>query len=552
MQEQNLTGQTLHLAGYGQRIRERLQKWQRQDAPRRVWQKDPTFWFQEPQSELVDRLGWLDLPEGMKDQLDDLAEFAEGVKNEGMQAVVLMGMGGSSLAPEVYQRTFGNAPGYPELHVLDSTHPAAVTEIEKSLDLSKTLFLVSSKSGTTIEAISFMHYFWHALAQTVDAPGNQFAAVTDPGTSLEQTAHEFNFRRVFNAPPDIGGRYSALSVFGLVPAALIGMDLHKYLEYTRTFSEKRALAENAGNNEALELGAALGELALAGRNKLTFTTSPALAAFPDWVEQLVAESTGKEGTGIIPVVGEPLSSPDCYQRDRVFVHIETTSEQDPEVNGKLSSLENAGHPVLRFQLPDRYCLGQEMFRWEFAIATASATLGIHPFNQPDVELAKKLAKQAMQDSDDTDKDEGETYSVHNLDQVREALQKHLSALGDNAYIGLQAYTAPSTEVTQRLQQLRTSLHERTRTATTLGYGPRFLHSTGQLHKGGPKNAFFLQLIDTPEKSVQVPQKDYTFQKLVHAQASGDYFALKENGQPVLRINLGRDPVEGLRQLGEIL
>jgi len=531
-------------------VENRVGEWCSANIPCRLWERDSTIWFSEPQPEITNRLGWLDLPQAMHDEIDDLQAFAGDVRSDGMAYVVLLGMGGSSLAPEVYARTFGSAEGYPQLLVLDSTHPDAVEEVARHIEMDKTLFVVSSKSGTTLETLSFMRYFWDKVSQSGSEPGRQFIAITDPNTPLEDEARNRNFRRVFRATPDLGGRFSALSVFGLVPGVLIGMDCRQLLGKAWTLAESCAFCVPGKKNPSLYLGAALGELTRAGKDKLTVTTSPSLSAFPDWLEQLIAESTGKEGTGIVPVVGEPLATPDVYSDDRVFVHLSLADEQQDEVQERLGALAGAGHPVITIQLPDVYAIGQEMFRWEMAVSLAGAALGIHPFNQPNVELAKKLAKDAMKAGEDGPQKDIETIRVSDRAQVKEAVSDWLANVKAHDYVSIQAYLAPSDSLNELLQDIRLEIRDKHHVATTVGYGPRFLHSTGQLHKGGPATGHFLQLVDEPVEKVSVPETDYSFAGLIQAQASGDYQALKQEGRRVIRVDLGQQSSASLKKLAE--
>ena len=535
------------------RIDKRLSAWDDEEFAQRLWRKDPTLWADADTPEITDRLGWLDLPETMHDQLPRWERLAQDVRDEGIQDVILLGMGGSSLAPEVFQRVFGNAPGYPQLTVLDSTHPDAVRRVDNEIDVTKTLFIVASKSGTTTESLSFFHYFWAEVGDVAERPGDHFIAITDPGTPLVDLAEDRGFRATFKAPSDVGGRYSALTPFGLVPAALIGLDVHELLDRAWTLAESCAFCVPASQNSALQLGAALGELATNGRDKLTFATSPSLAAFPDWLEQLIAESTGKDGTGIVPVVCEPLGRPDVYTDDRGFVHLKLADEADDVQEQRLVDLEEAGHPVMRIELRDRYDLSQEMFRWEMAVAAAGAVLGIHPFNQPNVELAKQLAKEAMS-ADESSSDKGSLGTVDLADgpDVASALREWLSGTRSGDYLALQAYIAPTSRANEALHEIRLKLRNQYNVATTLGYGPRFLHSTGQLHKGGPNTGLFLQLVDEPKDALDVPETDYSFEELIRAQADGDYQALAQQNRRALRANLGSDALERLERLREAL
>ncbi len=541
------------LGEYHDRVEQRIQGWQQERFACRLWQKDPTLWFPQPAPEITDRLGWLTLPEDMQERVEHLSALAAAVKAEGIKHVVVLGMGGSSLAPEVFQQSFGNTQGYPELSVLNSTHPAAVRAVEEEIDIAQTLFLVSSKSGTTLETLSFFRYFWHRLARRSQSPGQHFIAITDPGTPLEELARERAFRAVFRAPADVGGRYSALTVFGLVPAALIGVDIQTLLDRAWRMAEATAFCVAPADNPGMRLGATLGELALAGRDKLTFLASPSLAWLPIWIEQLIAESTGKEGKGILPVADEPVRSASQYGRDRLFVHLQLDKEQDPHTK-KIAELEQAGHPVVRLRLAEMADLGQEFFRWEVAVASAGAALKIHPFNQPDVQLAKNLAREAMGQKAKAGSPKGKprkengSVSVGKRKEFARAIEGFLDGARPGDYVALQAYLAPTLEATDALREIRRALGTRMTAATTLGYGPRFLHSTGQLHKGGPPTGLFLQLVDESGKDLPVPETDFSFGQLIRAQAAGDFKALKQRGRRVLRINLGRQELNGLRRL----
>jgi len=543
----------LHLGSYQKRIDRRLAQWQKDQFASRLWKKDYTIWSKEPQPELTDRLGWLELPETMAKEVGALTAFADKAKADGIKHVVLLGMGGSSLAPEVFQQTFGNVSGYPELHVLDSTHPAAVKAVEARVDLAHTLFLVSSKSGTTTETHSFFYYFWDKLKQIESEPGSHFVAITDPGTPLEKLAAERHFRATFNAPEEVGGRYAALTVFGLVPAALIGVDVGAVLARAARMSEECAPTTAENHHPGLLLGAALGELALTKRDRVTFLCSPSLSALPSWIEQLIAESTGKDNKGIVPVANENLAAPENYGGDRFFVYLRFDGDENHSLDRQVAALEANGHPVARLDLQDKSDLGQEFFRWEFAVAAAGAALGIHPFNQPDVQLAKDLAKKAM--SEPADKGTGkakDTVSVADREALRKAAESWIGKKKARDYVAVQAYIDPSVENAAKLQTLRASILQRLSVATTLGFGPRFLHSTGQLHKGGPNSGLVLQIVDQPTDHLAVPETNYTFEALIKAQAFGDFAAMKQRRRRVLRVNLGSDAASGLNSLTEVL
>ena len=532
---------TFELGELAPAVDRRLAEWEAEGVGRRIWDRDPTVWAETDLPELSDRLGWLTLPGEMAAQLEELKGFASTVAEGSMTHVVLAGMGGSSLAPEVFQATLGNAEGYPELIVLDSTHPDAVRSIDDRIDLATTLFVIASKSGTTLETMSFFQYFWARLEAAGLAQGDHFIALTDPGSQLVELAETRRFRRVFETPPEVGGRYSALTAFGLVPAALIGADVDQILASAAAVAAACSAATPAAENPGLVLGAIWGEAAVAGRDKVTFVVSPSLTAFPNWLEQLIAESTGKDGTGIVPVAGEDLAPPESYADDRLFVRYRLAGENGADSG--LAALAKAGHPVVTIELAQLEDLGGEIFRAEFATAAAGAVLGIHPFNQPDVQLAKELARQAMAG----DLNGGAPISAVSPANANE-LMTWLGSLPEGGYIGLQAYAPMTATTTELLQALRLHLRDATTAATTVGFGPRFLHSTGQLHKGGPSEAIFMQLVTEPAEDLPVPETDYAFGHLIAAQAEGDYRALQERGQQVLRVQLGHDSDLGLETL----
>jgi transaldolase/glucose-6-phosphate isomerase len=539
--EKEIDHRAINLGVYQKAVDKRLKEWNASDFLRRLWSKDPTLWFPQPVLEITDRLGWLDLPALSHTALTEYNSFAEEVKAEGTQHIVLLGMGGSSLAPEMYQQIFGNAPGFPKLIVLDSVHPSALRHVENTINLQKTLFIVASKSGTTTETLSLLRYFWQQIDKRDVDNGRQFIAITDPNTPLVDLAKKRGFRRIFTAPPDIGGRYSALSVFGLVPAALIGLDIHKFLDRAWIMSENCAFCVPSEQASGLILGAGLGELARHGRDKITFFTSSSIQSLPIWIEQLIAESTGKNGRGIIPIVNEPISTSTDYGTDRVFVHLQTEQDRSP-YEESINNLEEMGHPVIRITLTDLLNISQEIFYWEIAVAAAGAVLGIHPFNQPNVQMAKDLAREIMEKAQrGTIIDSAaQTISMDEPQIVQEALKQWMAQVRANDYIGIQAYVAPTPEITEILQTIRSVFVSQLRVATTSGYGPRFLHSTGQLHKGGPNSGLFLQFIDEPTQDIPVPETTFSFGKLIQAQALGDYQALSQLGRRVIRINLKTD------------
>jgi transaldolase/glucose-6-phosphate isomerase len=544
-----VASQTLELGPYSSDVTGRLKQWEEEQISRRIWEKDFTVWAQSHLPEITDRLGWLHLPETMKPEVDHLKPFADQIRSDGIRHIALLGIGGSSLAAEVFHTTFGSAMGRAELIVLDSTHPRQVKAVASRVDLRRTLFIVASKSGTTIEPLSFFKYFYGKTQEAIAEPAQAFVAITDPGTPLEQLAAERGFRHTFLATSDVGGRYSAFSHFGLVPAALIGVDVEGLLSAGAVMAEACGPSVPVEANPALVLGAALGELAKGGRDKVTFLTSPSLSAFPSWLEQLIAESTGKDGKGIVPVVDEPLGRPVAYGADRLFVHLCLSNEAYTQVDSQLRALEDAGHPVVRVTLGDKSDLGGEVFRWEMAVASAGAVLGVHPFNQPDVQMAKDLARKAMAEGASRDlKVQRSAISVERAEDLAVHLKRLRAWVREGDYLGIQAYLAPSAPIRNALQGLRSALRDSLGLATTLGFGPRFLHSTGQLHKGGPSNGVFIQLIDDPGQDVPVPETDFTFGRLISAQAMGDYRALTEWNPRVIRIFLGDDVLRGLELL----
>lgn len=506
-------------------------RWEETGLLERFWARDPSVWGRAAPS--ADRwLGWLDLPHTMAHHLEMITRFAEELVSDGVEDVVLMGMGGSSLAPEMFNSVFGRAPGYPRLSVIDSTHPEAVAGLGSRIDPSRTFYVVSSKSGTTLETLSFYRYFWEQCS----GDGGRFAAITDRGTPLDHLAREKNFRAVFNAPADVGGRFSAFSAFGLFPAALIGVDVEELLTGAREMADlgRSAPAENP----AVRLGLALGAAVLSGMDKLTLHTSEGLTGFPAWMEQLVAESLGKNGRGIVPVAAEPVLPAGSYGDDRVVSMWELSGDQP---------VGFPGSGDIRFWLEDRLDLGAELFRAEMAVAAAGEVLGVNPFDQPDVEEAKRLASQAMRRTDepaDTDRMPAQSS------QAKQVVARVVEHLRSGHYLGIQAFLPPDPGIDERIRCLRSLITEASGVATTFGYGPRFLHSTGQVHKGGPPNGTFLQIVDEPRMEVDVPGAEYSFSKMISAQAEGDYLALRRSGRRVMRLSVGSDRLGGLQSMVE--
>ncbi len=512
----------------------------RSKAVQRVWRRDHTLWRPDPY-EIANRLGWLDIIGAMQGESAALALFAREIQAEGYQHVVLLGMGGSSLGPEVLCQTFGTVSGFPRLIVLDSTVPAQLREVSGTIDPSRTLFLVSSKSGGTIETLSFYRYFRHTVEEVLpESAGVNFVAITDAGTPLESLAGQAGFRRVFLNDPDIGGRYSVLSYFGLVPAALAGINVSELLSRANTMRQQCQNAD-VQSNPGARLAALIVGMAAAGRDKLTIVGSPPIESLGLWIEQLIAESLGKDGKGIIPIAGEPLLGPEAYAEDRLFVWPQVASNTDAATESALQRLETAGHPVERLELRDPYDLGAEFFRWEFAIAVAGAVLGIHPFDQPDVQSSKDITDGVLAGF----AKDGRLPEPTGTSGLAELMSQ--ARPGD--YLAIMAYLPMTSGMLSLLDVLRRRLMQQYRTATTVGYGPRFLHSTGQMHKGGVDSGLFLQLtMDHQDYDLPIPGQDYSFGTLATAQEIGDLQALSDLGRRTARIDLGPAIISGLRRL----
>lgn len=546
-----------------------------QGFTQRLWEKDPGLWRQgiDADKAIKNRLGWLGVVKTMTERTSEITDFAEKVKADGFTHAVLMGMGGSSLSPEVSAITFGAKPGYPRVLVLDSTVPSTVIAVENQIDIEKTLFIVSTKSGTTVETLSACKYFFEKLSVKVgDKASSAFVAITDPGSKLEKEADK-KFRRAFINFEDIGGRYSALSYFGLVPAAVMGIDVKVLLERASQMVEATAPTQSASESPAIILGAVMGELALKGRNKLTLIMSPKIRSFGLWVEQLVAESTGKNGAGVVPIDGEVLSTPGDYGDDRLFVYIRVAAEEDAKIVAKLKALEKAGQPVVTIDLEDEYDLGAEYFRWEIATAVASALLGVNSFDEPNVKESKDNTNRLLdifkangslpsespvleEDGISLYCDEQTKTILKRTMQVNDASDKamlsyisaHLDQFQPGNYFGLMAFIRQTPEIDDVFTEIRSSLVSAYSSATTLGFGPRFLHSTGQLHKGGPNSGVFIQFTADDDADVSIPDEPFTFSILKQAQAMGDGISLRSKGRPMIRIHLGKDPLEGLKKV----
>ncbi|MFP3869577.1 MAG: bifunctional transaldolase/phosoglucose isomerase [Syntrophobacteria bacterium] len=540
---------------------------------RRMAEGDPFLWtsVSETAEKIGNRLGWLRSIAGFREKVDEIAGFAAGIREADFRHVVLLGMGGSSLCPEVCAAIFGSATGWPHLLVLDNTDPAAVRTVESQIDLAKTLFIVASKSGTTTETLSFYRHFYELAEKRLERPaGKHFVAITDPGSALAVEAERKQFRHWFENPEDIGGRYSALSCFGLVPMALLGMDIGRLLDRALEMQTSCGAYVPAAANPAVELGTVLGLLHRQGRDKVSFVLPESLDAFGYWIEQLLAESTGKQGVGLVPVEGEPVGYPGVYAADRVFVHMSTAEAEEAYTEQKLRGLEEAGHPVVRIQLGDKINLGAEFFRWEFATATAGALLEINPFDEPNVSESKENTRTLLTEwrekgrfnTDDPLVEEngiavyGDPVSPWLENLSRDSLEAFLGGFVDLAgppdYLALLTYFLRTPERHKTLQALRVSLRDRLKVATTLGYGPRYLHSTGQLHKGGPNRGVFVVITAEADEDTPIPGSEYGFATLQRAQALGDFRSLINKDRRVIRIHLAGDLDHGLREVARCI
>ena len=541
-----------------------LQDWKSHDKVARLWRHDASLWTGADEASW---LGWLTITEEQLANIVPLQSFAEDVRKAGFKHVLLLGMGGSSLCPEVLRMTFGKIAGFPELHVLDSTDPAQIKAAEAKVDLASTLCIVSSKSGSTLEPNIFKQYFFERIKEKVGAEeaGKHFVAVTDPGSKMQSVAEGDKFRKIFFGLPSIGGRYSALSNFGMVPGAAMGMDIAKFLRNTEEMVKACGASEAADENPGAILGAILGVAATRGRDKLTIIASPGIFDLGAWLEQLIAESTGKIGKGIIPVDREHLGAPDVYGKDRVFAYIRLESAPDRMQDAAVDVLEKSGQPVVRISLPDIYNLGQEFFRWEIATAVAGSIIGINAFNQPDVEASKIETKKLTSEYEaagklppETPFFEGEGIKLYADDKntaalrggatLKGILKAHLGRVQAGDYFGVLGYITMNDANDIALQKMRHAVRDKKKVATILGFGPRFLHSTGQAYKGGPNSGVFLQITCDDAVDLQVPGQKYTFGVVKAAQARGDFAVLAERGRRALRVHLGKDVQSGLATL----
>ena len=568
MTDLNLNAQTLSLPAELQRAAETaLADWTRNRKIAALWQKDQSVWTNEDEAKW---LGWLDIVERQIDDTAKFAAFRTEVQEAGFTHILLMGMGGSSLAPEVFAETFGKQIGFPEFHVLDSTVPAQVAAVEAKIDLANTLFFVSSKSGSTLEPNVFKQYFFDRVSKLVGAEkaGQQFVAITDPNSKMEAVAKRDGFRRIFYGLPDIGGRFSALSDFGMIPAAAMGLNVSDFLQRTQQMVEACKI-EDANENPGAVLGAVLGAANKLGRDKLTIITAPTLYDVGAWLEQLIAESTGKTGVSIIPVDREKLVGYEDYGDDRVFAYLRLENDLVPNQETVVGQLERFGHPVITITLPERENLGQEFFRWEFATAVAGAVMQINPFNQPDVEAAKietrkltdevektgALPTEAAFYEEDSIRLFTDRRNVAEMDAgdsinktLKDYLTAHLARIKPNDYFALLAYIEMNQENQAWLQEIRHAVLDKHKVATCLGFGPRFLHSTGQAYKGGANNGVFLQITSDDSEDLLIPEQKYTFGAVKAAQARGDFQVLLDRNRRALRVHLGADVKDGLQKL----
>jgi transaldolase/glucose-6-phosphate isomerase len=545
-------------------VKASLDDWKQNDKVRRLWQRDASVWTGSDEAQW---LGWLDITEQQLAQLDVFKKVAADVKKAKFKHALLLGMGGSSLCPEVLRLTFGKIKGFPELHVLDSTDPAQIKAIEAKVDLKSTICIVSSKSGSTLEPNIYKQYFFERIAKRVGPKevGNRFIAITDPGSKMQQVAEADKFRHIFFGVPSIGGRYSALSNFGMIPGAIMGLDIAKFLKNTQEMVKACGANVAADKNPGVQLGAILGTAANEGLDKLTIISSPGIHDLGAWLEQLIAESTGKQGKGVVPIDREKLGKPEVYGSDRVFAYLRLETKPDKKQDAAVLALEKDGLPVVRISVKNTYNLGQEFFRWEIATAVAGSIIGINAFNQPDVEASKIETRKLTSEYEKTGKlppespfletegiklyaDEKNTASLKNSETLAEALKFHLDRINANDYFGVLAYITMNQQNEDALQVIRHMVRDDKKAATVLGFGPRFLHSTGQAYKGGPNSGVFLQITCDDKIDLPVPGQKYTFSVVKAAQARGDFAVLSERGRRALRVHIGKNVKADLAKL----
>jgi transaldolase/glucose-6-phosphate isomerase len=543
-----------------------LDDWKKNDKVRRLWQRDASVWTGSDEAQW---LGWLDITEQQIAQLEVFKKVAADVKKAKFKHALLLGMGGSSLCPEVLRLTFGKIKGFPELHVLDSTDPAQIKAIEAKIDLKSTICIVSSKSGSTLEPNIYKQYFFERIAKKVGPKeaGNRFIAITDPGSKMQQVAEADKFRGIFFGVPSIGGRYSALSNFGMIPAAVMGLDVAKFLKNTQEMVKACGANVAADKNPGVQLGAILGTAANEGLDKVTIISSPGIHDLGAWLEQLIAESTGKQGKGIVPVDREKLAKPEAYGSDRVFAYLRLETKPDKRQDAAVAALEKDGLPVVRISVKNTYNLGQEFFRWEIATAVAGSIIGINAFNQPDVEASKIETRKLTGEYEKTGKlppespfletegiklyaDEKNTAALKNSKTLVDALKSHLDRINARDYFGVLAYITMNQPNEDALQVIRHMVRDDKKAATVLGFGPRFLHSTGQAYKGGPNSGVFLQITCDDKIDLPVPGQKYTFSVVKAAQARGDFAVLSERGRRALRVHIGKNVKADLAKLAK--
>ncbi|MCL4522889.1 MAG: bifunctional transaldolase/phosoglucose isomerase [Acidobacteria bacterium] len=549
-------------------VRAALDDWRQNKKVARLWARDASLWTGADEARW---LGWLELTRTTEAECRELTAFAKEIQSEGFTHALVLGMGGSSMCPEVLAETFGRQPGFPALHVLDSTDPAQVRACATRIDMMKTLFIVASKSGSTLEPNIFKDYFFERVKESAgpSKAGMRFIAITDPGSKMQQVAERDGFRKIFFGVPSVGGRYSALSNFGMVPAAVMGLDPEKLIARAREMACQSAAEDSLEQNPAIALGAILGVAALRGRDKVTLVASPRIFDFGAWLEQLLAESTGKDGKALIPVDRERLDEPARFSKDRIFVYLRFAAAPDPLQDGVVAALAEAGHPVVCVSLRDEYDLAAEFFRWEIATAVAGSILGVNPFNQPDVEASKIETRKltSVYETSGALPAESPLVSENGVQLFTDArnaaelaqlsgddrslagfLRAHLARLAASDYFALLAYIEMNAAHEKSLQQIRHAVRDARRVATCLGFGPRFLHSTGQAYKGGPNTGVFLQITCEDADDVPVPGAKYTFGVVKAAQARGDFAVLAERKRRALRVHLGKDVPAGLAML----
>ncbi len=560
---------TYNLPGdLAQGVKATLEDWKKNNKVKRLWARDASLWTNKDEGNW---LGWLGIVDQQIAHNADFKKIAEEIHNAGFTHLVLLGMGGSSLCVEVFGKTFGKKEGYPLVHILDSTDPAQIRTLESKIDIAKTIFIVASKSGTTLEPNIFEQYFYEKVKQSVGAAeaGKRFIATTDPGSQMQKVAESHGFRHIFYGVPSIGGRYSALSNFGMIPAAIQGVDVPKFLDRAEEMVVACASAEPADENPGAILGAILGTLQKSGRDKVTLFASPGISDLGAWLEQLLAESTGKEGKGLIPVDRESIGAPDVYGKDRVFVYMRLEDGADAKQDAGVATLEKAGQPVVRIQVANNYELGQEFFRWEIATAVAGSIIGINAFNQPDVEASKIETRKLTDEYEKSGSLPQETpffeekgVKLYSDDKNAAALKQlagkgatltsylraHMNRLQAGDYFAVLGYVERNESNRAELQTIREAVRDKKHVATCLGFGPRFLHSTGQAYKGGPNSGVFLQITCDDAADLPVPGKKYTFGIVKAAQARGDFNVLTERGRRALRVHLTGDLAAGLKTL----